>query len=77
MGQAFKQGDKVEWNTPQGKTTGTVQKRVTTATKVDGTELKGTEDNPVYIVKSEKTGKRAGHKAGALSRRARGRHAQA
>lgn len=46
MGQAFKQGDKVEWNTPQGKTTGTVQKRVTTATKVDGTELRGTRTTP-------------------------------
>lgn len=29
MAQKFKQGDKVEWNTPQGKTTGTVKKMLT------------------------------------------------
>ncbi len=27
MSQEFKQGDEVEWNTPQGKTRGTVKKK--------------------------------------------------
>jgi len=66
---SFKKGDKVEWNTSQGKTQGVVEKRVPSATKVGGTELTGTKDDPIYIVKSTKTGRRAGHKADALTKR--------
>jgi hypothetical protein len=62
----LRQGDRVEWNTSQGKTTGRVIRKVTRPTKVGGTELKGSTDDPVYLVESEKTGKRAGHKADAL-----------
>ena len=36
MAQEFKQGDKVEWNTPQGKTRGTVKKKLTSDTEVGG-----------------------------------------
>ena len=36
MAQEFKQGDKVEWNTPQGKTRGTVKKKLTSNTEVGG-----------------------------------------
>ena len=61
-------GDRVEWNTSQGKTTGRVLRKVTNRTKVGGTELKGSTDDPVYLIESDKTGKRAGHKAGALRR---------
>ena len=32
----FKQGDRVEWNTPQGKTRGTVRKKLTCDTQVGG-----------------------------------------
>ncbi len=35
MAQEFKQGDKVEWNTPQGKTRGKV-KKLTSDTEVGG-----------------------------------------
>jgi Hypervirulence associated proteins TUDOR domain len=34
--EEFKQGDRVEWNTPQGKTRGTVKKKLTSETKVGG-----------------------------------------
>ena len=30
MAQGFSQGDRVEWNTPQGKTRGTVKKKLMT-----------------------------------------------
>ena len=66
MASDFKSGDKVRWNTPQGETHGVVQRRETKTVTVGGTKLKGSEDDPVYIVKSDKTGKEAGHKAGAL-----------
>jgi hypothetical protein len=65
----LKKGDKVEWNTSQGTTHGTVQRKVTDETTVGGTTLKGSKDDPVYVVKSDKSGKEAGHKAGALRKR--------
>lgn len=63
-------GDRVKWNTPQGKTHGKVVERVTKETRVGGTRLVGSEEDPVYVVESDKTGKRAGHKADALERKA-------
>ena len=63
---ALRQGDHVEWKSSWGKTTGRVIRKVTRRTKVGGTELRGSTDDPVYLVESDKTGKRAGHKAGAL-----------
>jgi hypothetical protein len=66
MSSDFKQGDKVRWNTPQGETHGVVLRRQTTTVRVGGTSLKGSEDDPVYIVRSDKTGKQAGHKSSGL-----------
>jgi hypothetical protein len=66
MSNDFKHGDKVRWNTPQGETHGVVQRAETKTVTVGGTKLKGSEDDPVYIVKSDKTGKQAGHKASGL-----------
>jgi Hypervirulence associated proteins TUDOR domain len=34
--EEFKQGDRVEWNTPQGKTRGTVNEKLTSETEVGG-----------------------------------------
>jgi hypothetical protein len=36
VSKEFKQGDEVEWNTPQGKTRGTVKKKLTSRTEVGG-----------------------------------------
>ena len=44
MAQEFKQGDKVEWNTPQGKTRGTVKKKLTSDTEVGGQKVNASED---------------------------------
>ena len=68
MSTDFKSGAKVRWNTPQGETHGVVQRKETKAVTVGATKLKGSEDDPVYIVKSDKTGKEAGHKATGLKR---------
>lgn len=64
-----KKGDRVEWNTSQGKTTGKVVDKAQKETKVGETKLKGSKDDPVYIVKSDKTGKKAGHKKDALKKK--------
>ncbi len=69
MGKKLSPGDTVTWNTSQGETEGVVKERVTTETHVGGTRLVGSEQDPVYIVESAKTGRRAGHKADALKKR--------
>lgn len=66
--KALKKSDKVEWNTPQGKASGTVKKKLTAATKVKGHTAKATKKEPEYIVESAKSGKKAAHKAAALKK---------
>jgi len=68
VAQELNQGDKVEWNTPQGKTRGTVKKRLTSETEVGGQKINASEDDPGYLVESEKSGKEAAHKPDALSK---------
>jgi hypothetical protein len=74
--QQFKQGDEVEWDTPQGTTKGTVKRRITTTERIGndgqkGTEVKGTEDDPRYLVESASSGKQAAHKPEALRKATR------
>ena len=70
----FKKGDKVEWETPQGKTQGTVKEKVTGEKRIanqgqKGTKVKGSKDDPRYVVESEKSGKQAAHKGDALKKK--------
>ena len=69
MATQLKQGDRVEWNTSQGRTTGQVKKKVTSTTEVGGHEAKASKDDPQYVVESEKTGAEAAHKPGALKKK--------
>jgi hypothetical protein len=67
VAQEFKHGDKVEWNTPQGKTRGMVKKKLTSSTEVGGQKINASEDDPRYLVESEKSGKEAAHKPDTLN----------
>ena len=69
MANEFEQGDKVEWNTPQGKTEGTVQKRLTEPTDIKGHHVAASEDNPEYLVTSDSSGAEAAHKPDALTKK--------
>jgi Hypervirulence associated proteins TUDOR domain len=64
----FERGETVEWNTPQGKTRGTVRKKLTSDTQVGEQKITASEDDPRYLVESEKSGKAAAHKPDALSK---------
>jgi hypothetical protein len=68
VAQELTQGDKVEWNTPQGKTRGTVKKKLTSDTEVGGQKISASEDDPRYLVESEKSGKEAAHKPDTLNK---------
>ncbi len=62
MAKQPKPGDKVAWDTAQGKTRGVVEKKITGQTKIKGHTAKASKDDPQYVVKSEKTGAKAAHK---------------
>ncbi len=68
MAQEFKEGDKVEWNTPQGKTRGVIKEKLTSRTEVGGQTVAASDDDPRYLVESEKSGKEAAHKPDALTK---------
>ena len=69
MSKDLSKGDKVKWDTSQGKTSGTVVKKQTSATKIKGHKVAATKDDPQYIVRSDKSGKLAAHKAESLKKR--------
>ena len=66
MADKLKEGDRVEWDTSQGKTRGKVIKKQTTRTKIKTHKVAASADKPQFIVESEKSGKRAAHKPGEL-----------
>jgi len=65
----FKKGDKVEWNSHGSKAVGTVEKKITSETEAGGRKVKASEEEPQYLVKSEKSGGTAVHKPGALTKK--------
>lgn len=69
MSKQLKKGDKVSWKSSQGTIEGEVQKKVTRPMEIKGHHVSATADNPEYVVKSDKTGAIAAHKAGALKKK--------
>jgi len=67
--KTFKQGDRVEWSSHGGTAVGTVERKITSETKAGGRTVKASEDEPQYLVRSEKSGGTAVHKPSALRRR--------
>jgi hypothetical protein len=66
MSNQLKVGDRVSWSTSQGRTRGTVEERRTKDFEFDGQKFTASDDEPAFIVKSEKSGKGAAHKGSAL-----------
>lgn len=68
MPKSLKPGDKVSWDTSDGETRGTVEKKVTSTTQVKGHTAKATKEQPQFVVKSAKSGKTAVHRPGDLKK---------
>jgi hypothetical protein len=68
MSESLKKGDHVEWKTPQGKTSGTVKKKLTSSTDIKGHHVAASKENPEYLVESDKSGKEAAHKPESLKK---------
>lgn len=65
----LKPGDRVEWNTSQGKTSGRVVQKQTSPMKIKGHDVAASSNHPEYLVQSEKSGKKAAHQANALKKK--------
>jgi hypothetical protein len=65
---SFRKGDRVEWDSPGGTAAGTVEEEITTRTEAGGRTVDASEDEPQYLVRSERSGRTAVHKPGALRR---------
>ena len=70
MSQDFKKGDKVVWSSHgNDDTPGVVVRKITSDTEAGGRKVKASEDDPQYLVKSDKGGGEAVHKPSALKKR--------
>jgi hypothetical protein len=69
LSDQLKKGDHVEWKTSQGKTEGSVEKKLTEPTEIKGHHVAASQENPEYLVKSDKTGKKAAHKPESLKKK--------
>lgn len=64
----FAKGDHVRWRSHGGTAEGTVEEEITSDTEAAGRTVRASEDDPQYRVKSDKSGKDAVHKPGALEK---------
>ena len=64
----FEHGDKVKWKSHGGEAVGVVERKITERTEAGGRTVDASEDEPQYLVKSEKSGGTAVHKPDALER---------
>lgn len=60
-------GSHVTWKTSQGPTEGKVVERKTKDFTFEKQKFTASEDEPAFIVESDKTGARAAHKGSALT----------
>jgi DUF2945 family protein len=66
MADELHKGDHVSWKSHGSTTEGTVERKITKETEASGRTVKASPDEPQYEVKSDKSGKTAVHKPGAL-----------
>ena len=63
---SLRKGDRVHWNTSQGRTTGVTVEKRTKPFQFEGQHFTAAADDPFWIVESEKTGARAAHRESSL-----------
>ena len=68
MADILKTGDHVEWDTSQGKTVGTVKKKLTAPMKIKTHQVKASPEHPEYLVETDESHKEAAHVADELKK---------
>jgi hypothetical protein len=69
MTKSFRKGDKVAWDTSQGETHGKVVRKQTSDTHIKRHKVAASNEDPQYIVQSDKSGKKAAHKPDELRKK--------
>jgi hypothetical protein len=64
----LKKGDRVEWSFRGHRVVGVVQRKLTRRTEIDGRTVAATAEEPRYLLKTERTGKRVTHRAAVLKK---------
>jgi hypothetical protein len=59
---AISKGTAVSWNTPQGRTHGKAVEQRTSRFEFEGQPFNASDDDPYWIVESDKSGAQAAHK---------------
>jgi hypothetical protein len=67
--EKLSKGDQVEWNSHGSTAEGSVEKKITSDTEAAGRTVKASEDDPQYLVRSDKSGGEAVHKPDALRKK--------
>jgi hypothetical protein len=62
----FSKGDSVTWKSHGTTVEGTVEREITSDTEAAGRTVRASEEEPQYQVRSDKSGRTAVHKPGAL-----------
>jgi hypothetical protein len=68
MPHELKRGDRVAWTFRGRRVVGTVRRILTSRVVVNGQVVAASEDDPRYVVRSEKSGKETTRRRGALRR---------
>ncbi|MDI1462979.1 DUF2945 domain-containing protein [Catellatospora sp. KI3] len=65
-GKKLRKGDKVTWRSHGETVHGTVEEKITRRTRTAGRTVDAAPDDPQYRVRSDRSGRDAVHKPGAL-----------
>jgi Hypervirulence associated proteins TUDOR domain len=68
MARQLKTGDKVAWQSSGGASVGRVERKLKSPGKIKSHEVGASQDNPEFLVPSDKSDKVAAHKPSALRR---------
>jgi len=68
MKDEFNVGDHVEWNSEAGRVSGTIIKKITSEIPFKSYTVHASEDEPQYLITSDKTDHEAMHKGSALKK---------
>ena len=64
----FEKGDRVSWKSHASTAEGEVEEKITEDTEAAGRTVRASSEDPQYTVRSEKSGRDAVHKPGALKK---------
>ena len=68
MAGKLRKGDKVRWESHGGEAEGEVEEKITEDTEAAGRQVRASDDDPQYLVQSDKGGGEAVHKPAALKK---------